>query len=68
MGWYYFIPFLAHSLLVFENNQPTSYSLFHLEQSQAPPLQGGGWEEVVENQLQIDNNIWVELQIPPSRH
>ncbi|WPR75209.1 hypothetical protein [Algoriphagus sp. NG3] len=35
---YQFTPFLAYSLLVFENNQPTSYSLFHLEQSQALPI------------------------------
>ncbi len=35
---YHFIPFLAYSLLVIENDQPTSYSLFRLEQSRSPSL------------------------------
>ncbi|MCE7057144.1 hypothetical protein LZF95_20860 [Algoriphagus sp. AGSA1] len=43
---YHFFPFLAYSLLVFENDQPTSYFSAHLEQDHAPSPKGEGWGEV----------------------
>ncbi|WPR73758.1 hypothetical protein [Algoriphagus sp. NG3] len=46
VGMVSFYSFYCTSLLVFENNQPTSNSLAHLEQSHAPSPKGEGWGEV----------------------
>ncbi|WP_439488176.1 hypothetical protein [Algoriphagus sp.] len=45
-GMVSFYSFSCVSLLVFENNQPISYSLPHLEQRLAPSPKGEGWDEV----------------------
>ncbi|WP_192348610.1 hypothetical protein [Algoriphagus sp. Y33] len=46
VGMVSFFPLSCSSLLIIENNQPTSYSSAHLEQSQAPSPKGEGWDEV----------------------
>ena len=45
-GMVSFFSFYCASLLVFENDQPTSYFSAHLEQGHAPSPKGEGWGEV----------------------